>query len=58
GDVLPVGQLQLEIHAREGHENFGYFACWWAGLRPFLTEPNLVYINLVRGWSNADEACK
>ncbi|KAH9025475.1 hypothetical protein EDB84DRAFT_398331 [Lactarius hengduanensis] len=55
GDVLPVGQLQLEIHAREGHENFGYFACWWAGLRPFWTEPNLVYINLVRRWSKADE---
>ncbi|KAH9069718.1 methyltransferase domain-containing protein [Lactarius deliciosus] len=54
GDVLPVGQLQLEIHAREGHENFEYFARWWAaleaaGLRPFWTEPNLVYINLVRG---------
>ncbi|KAH9169072.1 hypothetical protein EDB89DRAFT_2073377 [Lactarius sanguifluus] len=28
GDVLPVGQLQLEIHAREGHENFEYFARW------------------------------
>ncbi|KAH9040718.1 hypothetical protein EDB85DRAFT_67873 [Lactarius pseudohatsudake] len=54
GDVLPVGQLQLEIHAREGHENFEYFARWWAsleaaGLRPFWTGPNLVYINLVRG---------
>ncbi|KAH8988071.1 hypothetical protein EDB92DRAFT_1070502 [Lactarius akahatsu] len=50
GDVLPVGQLQLEIRAREGHENFEYFARWWAaGLRPFWTEPNLVYISLVRG---------
>ncbi|KAH9176380.1 hypothetical protein EDB89DRAFT_2091859 [Lactarius sanguifluus] len=54
GDVLPVGQLQLEIHSRGGHENFEYFARWWpsleaAGLRPFWTEPNLVYINLVRG---------
>ncbi|KAH9040701.1 hypothetical protein EDB85DRAFT_65656 [Lactarius pseudohatsudake] len=54
GDVLPVGQLQLEIYAREGRENFEYFARWWAsleaaGLRPFWTEPNLVYINLVRG---------
>ncbi|KAH9083325.1 hypothetical protein EDB83DRAFT_2669386 [Lactarius deliciosus] len=51
GDVLPVGQLQLEI---EGHEKFEYFARWWAaleaaGVRPFWTEPNLVYINLVRG---------
>jgi hypothetical protein len=54
GDVLPVGQLQLEIHARDGHENFEYFSRWWAtleaaGLRPFWTEPNLVYINIVRG---------
>ncbi|KAI9437659.1 methyltransferase domain-containing protein [Lactarius indigo] len=54
GKVLPVGQLQLEIHAREGRENFEYFAHWWAeleaaGLRPFWTEPNLVYINIVRG---------
>ncbi|KAH9025478.1 methyltransferase domain-containing protein [Lactarius hengduanensis] len=54
GDVLPVGQLQLEIHAREAHKNFEHFARWWAaleaaGLRPFWTEPNLVYINLVRG---------
>jgi hypothetical protein len=52
--VFPVGQLQLEIHARDGRENFEYFARWWAalesaGLRPFWTEPNLVYINLVRG---------
>ncbi|KAI9437664.1 hypothetical protein H4582DRAFT_292822 [Lactarius indigo] len=28
GKVLPVGQLQLEIHAREGRENFEYFAHW------------------------------
>ena len=25
-DVLPVGQLQLEIHACDGRENFEYFA--------------------------------
>ncbi|KAF8265518.1 methyltransferase domain-containing protein [Lactarius quietus] len=53
-EVLPVGQLQLEIHAREGREKFGYFSRWWAtleaaGLRPFWTEPNLVYVNIVRG---------
>ena len=52
--MLPVGQLQLEIHARNGRENFEYFARWWAtleaaGLRPFWTEPNLVYVNIVRG---------
>jgi hypothetical protein len=51
---IPVGQLQLEIHAREGRERFDYFVKWWAslegtGLRPFWTEPNLVYINIVRG---------
>jgi len=28
GSVLPVGQPQLEIHAREGRENFEYFSCW------------------------------
>ncbi|KAH9164265.1 hypothetical protein EDB89DRAFT_2141491 [Lactarius sanguifluus] len=45
GNARPVGQLQLEIHAREGRENFEYFARWWAAsLRPFWTEPNLVYI--------------
>jgi hypothetical protein len=52
--VLPVGQMQLEIHAREGREHFDYFVKWWAsleaaGLRPFWTEANLVYINIVRG---------
>ena len=52
--VLPVGQLQLEIHAREGHGRFDYFNKWWAsleavGLRPFWTEPNLVYVNIARG---------
>jgi Methyltransferase FkbM domain len=52
--VLPVGQLQLEIHASGGHERFEYFNSWWesleaAGLRPFWTEPNLVYINIARG---------
>ncbi|KAI0301032.1 methyltransferase domain-containing protein [Multifurca ochricompacta] len=51
---FPVGQLQLEIHARDGREHFESFSRWWAsleaaGLRPFWTEPNLVYINLVRG---------
>lgn len=53
-DVLPVGQLQLEIHASDGREKFESFSRWWAtleaaGLRPFWTEPNLVYVNIVRG---------
>ncbi|KAH8983432.1 hypothetical protein EDB92DRAFT_1890480 [Lactarius akahatsu] len=48
GNARPVGQLQLEIHAREGRENFKYLARWWtAGLRPFWMEPNLVYINIL-----------
>jgi hypothetical protein len=51
---LPVGQLQLEIHAWNGRERFDYFVNWWesleaAGLRPFWTEPNLVYLNIVPG---------
>lgn len=52
-DAFPVGQLQLEIHATEGHENFAYFSHWWerleeAGLRPFYSETNLIYITFVR----------
>lgn len=53
--VLPVGQLQLEVHAWGEHSaSFKRFRKWWeklenAGLRPFWTEPNLVYVNLVRG---------
>lgn len=45
---LPFGQLQLEIHAWD--RKFEDFLKWWqtlevAGLRPFWTEPNLVYVN-------------
>ncbi|KAH9165714.1 hypothetical protein EDB89DRAFT_2076570 [Lactarius sanguifluus] len=48
GNARPIGQLQLEIHVREGRENFEYFARWWvAGLRPFWTVPKRVYINTV-----------
>lgn len=53
--VLPIGQLQLEIHAWGANgASFARFKHWWeslerAGLRPFWTEPNLVYVNLVRG---------
>ncbi|KAI9455892.1 methyltransferase domain-containing protein [Russula earlei] len=51
---LPVGQVQLEIHAQGDRGRFDYFVKWWesleaVGLRPFWTEPNLVYINIVRG---------
>jgi len=49
---LPFGQLQLEVHAWS--KSFLEFLTWWqsleaAGLRPFYTEPNLVYLNLYRG---------
>ncbi|KZP34204.1 hypothetical protein FIBSPDRAFT_1493 [Athelia psychrophila] len=55
GGGLPFGQLQLEIHARdEKWSSFPRFLQWWeklesAGLRPFWTEPNLVYLNIYRG---------
>ncbi|KAH9048310.1 hypothetical protein EDB84DRAFT_1605723 [Lactarius hengduanensis] len=54
GEFDGLTTCSSEIYAREGRENFEYFARWWAsleaaGLRPFWTEPNLVYINLVRG---------
>ncbi|KIK61066.1 hypothetical protein GYMLUDRAFT_243746 [Collybiopsis luxurians FD-317 M1] len=48
GQPLPFGQLQLEIHVWD--KKFEEFLKWWegleeAGLRPFWTEPNLVYVN-------------
>jgi hypothetical protein len=54
GEDLPIGQLQVEIHAWKGRERFAYFVKWWesleaAGLRPFWAEPNLVYLNLYPG---------
>ncbi|KAF5374336.1 hypothetical protein D9758_004672 [Tetrapyrgos nigripes] len=54
GKALPFGQLQLEIHLWD--KDFPQFLEWWemleeAGLRPFMTEPNLVYANYNRGGS-------
>ena len=56
GEPLPFGQLQLEVHVYGGSawQDFPKFLKWWekleaAGLRPFFSEPNLVYVNLVRG---------
>lgn len=48
GKPLPFGQLQLEIHAWD--KSFEQFLKWWegleeSGLRPFWTEPNMVYVN-------------
>ncbi|KAF9227115.1 hypothetical protein BS17DRAFT_747348 [Gyrodon lividus] len=58
GEPLPFGQLQLEVHVYGNSEwqDFPKFLKWWekleaAGLRPFFSEPNLVYVNLVRGTS-------
>lgn len=52
GQPLPFGQLQIEIHAWA--HSFKDFLKWWesleeAGLRPFWTEANLVYLNIYRG---------
>ncbi|KAJ7069857.1 methyltransferase domain-containing protein [Mycena amicta] len=52
GKPLPFGQLQLEIHI--WNLTFAEYLAWWesleaAGLRPFWTEPNLVYQNYNRG---------
>jgi len=53
---LPFGQLQIEIHVYEDQpwNDFAKVLKWWqkleaAGLRPFYSESNLVYTNLVRG---------
>ncbi|KAI0697281.1 methyltransferase domain-containing protein [Cytidiella melzeri] len=51
---IPVGQMQLEIHAWGSHAAFRTFKQWWenlegAGMRPFWTEPNLVYTQIMRG---------
>ncbi|KAJ7223175.1 methyltransferase domain-containing protein [Mycena pura] len=55
GRPLPFGQLQLEIHL--WNITFAEFLEWWemleaAGLRPFWTEPNLVYQNYNRDKSS------
>jgi len=47
--LLPIGQLQLEIHAHAEHGRSAYFIKWWesleaAGLRPFSFEPNLLHV--------------
>ncbi|KAI0032696.1 methyltransferase domain-containing protein [Vararia minispora EC-137] len=53
GETLPFGQLQIEIHAWDGHGDFANFLPWWealeaAGFRPFFWEPNLPYVNNLR----------
>ncbi|KZT54621.1 hypothetical protein CALCODRAFT_499557 [Calocera cornea HHB12733] len=56
GLPLPFGQLQVEIHA--WNKQFAEFLEWFellesAGLRPFRSEPNLVYCSLY-GHSKAE----
>ena len=61
GRPLPFGQLQLEVHV--WGKKFDEFLSWWekleaAGLRPFWTEPNLVYQNYNKqGNSDLAEVC-
>ncbi|KAH9171940.1 methyltransferase domain-containing protein [Lactarius sanguifluus] len=52
--TLPIGQLQIELHAWDDYGKFDFFHDWWAaleaaGLRPFWTESNLVYVNYNTG---------
>lgn len=59
GKPLPFGQLQLEIHI--WNKSFAEYLEWWekleaAGLRPFWTEPNLVYQNYNKKTNTADLA--
>ncbi|KAJ2935999.1 hypothetical protein H1R20_g1095, partial [Candolleomyces eurysporus] len=59
GAPLPFGQLQLEIHIWE--KTFPQYLAWWemlesTGLRPFWTEPNLVYQNYNKKKGTADLA--
>lgn len=55
-ELLPIGQLQIEIHVFKDQpwNDFAKVLKWWekveaAGLRPFYSESNLVYTNLIRG---------
>lgn len=53
GAGMPVGQMEIEIHAWADNGEFGKFLKWWedlerAGLRPFFTEPNLPYVSHLR----------
>lgn len=53
GPTLPIGQMQIEIHAWKGEGKFAKFNEWWemlekAGFRPFWTEANLPYVSAFR----------
>ncbi|KAJ3737662.1 hypothetical protein DFJ43DRAFT_1148786 [Lentinula guzmanii] len=58
GEPLPFAQLQLEIHVWD--MPFAPFLNWWemleaAGLRPFWTEPNLVYVDYAKATPSLTE---
>ncbi|KIK61067.1 hypothetical protein GYMLUDRAFT_85072 [Collybiopsis luxurians FD-317 M1] len=58
GKPLPFAQLQLEIHVWD--MPFAKFLKWWemleaAGLRPFWTEPNLVYVDYAKATPSLTE---
>ncbi|KAJ3730356.1 methyltransferase domain-containing protein [Lentinula raphanica] len=58
GEPLPFAQLQLEIHVWD--KSFASFMKWWemleaAGLRPFWTEPNLVYVDYAKATPSLTE---
>ena len=60
GPAIPIGQMQIEIHAWGDNSDFVKFLKWWedlerAGLRPFFTEPNLPHANRVRNAADVTE---
>lgn len=57
---LPVGQMQIEIHAWANNGDFPRFLSWWenlerGGLRPFFSEPNKPYINHFKARPDLEE---
>ena len=51
--AMPVGQMQIEIHAWGDNGDFAKFLTWWenleaGGLRPLLIELNLPYVSHLR----------
>jgi hypothetical protein len=57
---LPVGQLEIEIHAWGAYTNFEVFNPWWelleqAGFRPFWTEPNLPKVSHMKSLPDTAE---
>ncbi|KAI0088057.1 methyltransferase domain-containing protein [Irpex rosettiformis] len=57
---LPVGQLEIEIHAWGAYTNFDVFNPWWellekAGFRPFWTEANLPKVSHLKSLPDTAE---